>query len=65
MQPVLLSSLAERPHTCRVISQQGLPAIARRSGEAGGREWQSLQLRLPSGAVASEIEGKKHFTGQA
>jgi len=43
----------------------GLPTIARRSGKAGGREWQSLQLRLPSGAVPSEIEGKKHFTGQA
>ena len=38
LQPVLLSSLAERPQTCSVISQHK-------------REWQSLQLRLPSGAV--------------
>jgi len=33
MQPALLSSLAECPHLCLSI---GLPAIARRSGEAGG-----------------------------
>jgi len=78
MQPVLLSSLAEGPHTCRVMSQYR-PArhlcpqcfatrgrrVARRSGEAGGRERRSLQLQLPSGAVPSEIERKKHFTGQA
>jgi len=62
MQPVLLSSLAERPHTCRVFPQhrltRHLPAMlrnARQAGRAplrqGGRERRPLQLQLPDGLL--------------
>jgi len=39
------------PTPVELCLRPGLPDIARRSGEAGGRERRSLQLRLTSGAV--------------
>jgi len=63
--PVELCLSTGLPATCPQCFATRGRRVARRSGEAGGRERRLLQLRLPSGAVPSEIEGKKHFTGQA
>jgi len=63
--PVELYLSPDLPATCPQCFATRGRRVARRSGEAGGRERRSLQLRLPSEAVPSEIERKKHFTGQA